>query len=368
MTVATMPLSDKAKQMQGTLYGDAFHTQFNDIQRSQNTTEFRGWRYRDASRGMNLGEDMDGATQNAAVVNGEHVGYSTVFPVSMSRGAAFDLDLEYAIGEAIGDEMQAAKQTLLLAPCMNLFAIRTGAARRRPTARIRSRWAASPRAMTIGVQKHIAANAKHFMAYDIEVSRDDNNSQLDEQTLREIYGRHFRMVVQDGGVSSVMASYNKINGEEGHAERSPPDRRPAHGLRVQGIRAQRLVGDASRMTIAATDANLLKSYAVEAVHAGLDVELPWALCFGQLENIVHTGGGLTEDDITTSAKRVLEQKFRFNADKKTGPVGLGSPITKYRSSRSAATGRTSRSRRRPRSRAWCCSRTTSDTLPINRRR
>ena len=40
MTVATMPLSDKAKQMQGTLFGDAFHTQFNDIQRSQNTTEF----------------------------------------------------------------------------------------------------------------------------------------------------------------------------------------------------------------------------------------------------------------------------------------------------------------------------------------
>ena len=40
MTVATMPLPDKVKQMQGTLYGDAFHTQFNDIQRSQNTTEF----------------------------------------------------------------------------------------------------------------------------------------------------------------------------------------------------------------------------------------------------------------------------------------------------------------------------------------
>ncbi len=73
--------------------------------------------------------------------------------------------------------------------------------------------------MTIGVQKHIAANAKHFMAYDIEVSRDDNNSQLDEQTLREIYGRHFRMVVQDGGVASVMAVVQPDQRREGHRER-----------------------------------------------------------------------------------------------------------------------------------------------------
>jgi beta-glucosidase len=331
MTAATMSLADKTRQMQGTLFGDAFHTQFNDIQRSMDTIDLRGFKYRDASRGMNLGEDMDGATQNAAVVNGEHIGYSTVFPVSMARGAAFDLDLEYAIGEAIGDEMQAAKQTLLLAPCMNLL--------RHPYwGRAQETYGEDPfhvgrlaTAMTIGVQQHIAANAKHFMAYDIEVSRDVNNSQLDEQTLRETYGRHFRMVVQDGGVASVMASYNKINGEKATAN--------AH-LLTDVLRTDFgfkgfVLSDwwaMKPMTIAATDSNLLKGYAVEAVHAGLDVELPWALCFGQLESIVQTGGGLTEADITVSAKRVLEQKLRFQADKKTGSVGVGAPITKYRSS------------------------------------
>ena len=99
-------------------------------------------------------------------------------------------------------------------------------------------------AMTVGVQEHIAANAKHFMAYDIENSRASNNSKMDEQTLREIYGRHFRMVVQDGGVASVMASYNLVNGNEVDAERAHADRRPAQRLRVQGLRPQRLVGDA----------------------------------------------------------------------------------------------------------------------------
>ena len=195
---------------------------------------------------MNLGEDMDGAAPNAGDRRtASSVGYSTAFPVSMARGAAFDLDLEYAIGEAIGDEMQAAKQTLLLAPCMNML--------RHPCwGRAQETYGEDPfhlgrlaSAMTVGVQQHVAACAKHFMAYDIENGRDDNNSQLDEQTLREIYGRHFRMVVQDGGVASVMASYNLVNGEQVHAERAPADRHPAHGLRLPGLRAQRLVGDAS---------------------------------------------------------------------------------------------------------------------------
>jgi beta-glucosidase len=328
-TVASMSLDDKVRQMQGTLFGDAFHTQFNDIQRSMDTLDLRGWRYRDASRGMNLGEDMDGASQNAAVVNGEHVGYSTVFPVSMARGAAFDLDLEYAIGEAIGDEMQAAKQTLLLAPCMNVL--------RHPYwGRAQETYGEDPfhvgrlaTAMTIGVQEHIAANAKHFMAYDIEVSRDVNNSQLDEQTLRETYGRHFRMVVQDGGVSSVMASYNRVNGEKSTAN--------AH-LLTDVLRTDFgfkgfVLSDwwaMKPMTNAATDPNLLKGYAVEAVNAGLDVELPWALCYGQLEPLVP--GMIAPDKITTSAKRIVEQKLRFQADKKTGRVGVGTPITKFKSS------------------------------------
>ena len=44
---------------------------------------------------------------DAPLQNGTVHGTSTVFPVSMARGAAFDLDLEYRIGQASGDEMVA---------------------------------------------------------------------------------------------------------------------------------------------------------------------------------------------------------------------------------------------------------------------
>ena len=330
---SSMSLFDEAQQMRGTRFGGITSAQFNDIQRSQDTvaSKIRGFRYRDASRGMDLGEDMDGALPNAATVNNSKVGYSTAFPVSMSRGAAFDLDLEYAVGEAIADEMQAAKQTLLLAPCMNLL--------RHPLwGRAQETYGEDPfhigrlaSAMTVGVQQHIAANAKHFMAYDIEIKRALNNSEMDEQTLREIYARHFRMVVQDGGVASVMASYNQVNGTKSTQDHHTLTDVLRTDFGFKGF----VLSDwwAMPNTSAATDSSTLKATAVQAVKAGLDVELPWGLNYSQLESIVSSNGGLTKADIDTAAARVLEQKLRFNSDKLTGSVGLGSPQTIYKNSR-----------------------------------
>jgi beta-glucosidase len=330
--ISTMSLSDEATQMRGTPYGSAFSTQYNDIQRSLDTSSIRGFRYRDASRGMNLGEDLDGTYATAAKVGSSQVGYSTAFPVSMARGAAFDLDLEYAIGEAIGDEMQATKQTLLLAPCMNLL--------RHPLwGRAQETYGEDPyhigrlaSALTVGVQQHIAANAKHFMGYDIENNRAANNSSMDEQTLREIYGRHFRMVVQDGGVASVMASYNLVNGTKStqNAHTLTDVMRTDFGFK--GF----ILSDwwaMPNVNPGAVDATTLKSTAVQAMNAGLDVELPWGLNYGQLENIVNSNSGLTKSDIDVAAARILEQKFRFKVDKLTGNVGLGTPVTHYGNSR-----------------------------------
>jgi beta-glucosidase len=336
-TVAKMSLTDKAWQMRGTKYGNPFGAQYSDIQRSYDVTGIRGFRYRDASRGMNLGEDMSGHKPNAGILNSEHVGFSTTFPVSMARGAAFDLDLEYAVGEAIGDEMQAAKETLLLAPCMNILRHPFWGRAQETYGEDSFHVGRLATAMVIGVQKHIAANAKHFMAYDIEKKREQNNSEMDEQTLREVYGRHFRMVVQDGGVSSVMASYNKVRGTKSTQNKHTLTDVLRTDFGFKGF----VLSDWWAMPAsskASTDPTILKSDAVMAVKAGLDVELPWALSFGQLESIVNTKGGLTEEDINTSAKRVLEQKFRFNADPVNGEVGLGTHHAGYSKSRISCDG------------------------------
>ena len=63
--LSKMTLADKATQMRGMPYGAAGTLNFTDVQRSPNTKTIRGFRYRDASRGINLSEDMEGAIPNA---------------------------------------------------------------------------------------------------------------------------------------------------------------------------------------------------------------------------------------------------------------------------------------------------------------
>ncbi len=328
--VSSMSLHDLALQMEGMPYNST--GQFSDTQRSQDTGSLRGFRYRDASRGMNLGEDMNGSFPNATTINGSHVGYSTVFPVSMSRGAAFDLDLEYAIGEAIGDEMQAAKQTVLLAPCMNILRHPLWGRAQETYGEDSFHVGRLASAMVVGVQQHIAANAKHYLGYDIENGRTQtNNSQMaDEQVLRETYGRHFRMTVQDAGVASVMASYNEVNGikstQNGHILTDVL----RNDFGFKGF----VLSDWWAMPgfTSIPDSSTQKTGAIKAINAGLDVELPWGLYYGQLENLVNSGT-LSRQDLQTHAENVLLQKFRFNSQNLSGSVGLKAPVTIYENSR-----------------------------------
>ncbi len=337
--MSQMDLKEKATQMRGTNYGAAGKLNFTDFQRSYDTRTIRGYRYRDASRGMNLGEDMGGAPPNAAKVGGASVGYSTAFPVSMARGAAFDLDLEYEIGEAIADEMMAAKETLLLAPCMNIL--------RNPLwGRAQEVYGEDPyhmgrlaSAMTVGIQQHIAANAKHFMGYNMENGRDFNDVTMDEQTLRETFGRHFRMVVQDAGVASVMAAYNMVNGIKSTENRHILTDVLRTDFGFQGFVLSDWWAMRPQANVDGVDTGTLKTYALYGITAGLDVELPWALNYGQLENMVASGGGVTVADVDRSTRLVLEQKVRFNSyDVSKSSWGLGSPTTTYRKSRIGGCG------------------------------
>jgi beta-glucosidase len=324
-TMASISAHDEQIQMTGMPYGGSM-PQFGNIQRSQDTDTIRGYRYRDASRGMNLGEDMNGAFAPAAVVLGQKVGYSTAFPVSMARGAAFDLDLEYAVGEAIGDEMQATRETLLLAPCMNVLrhpywgrAQETYGEDTYHIGRLAS-------AMVVGIQQHIAGNAKHFMGYDVEAARSDNDSEMDEQTLREIYGRHFRMVVQDSGVASAMASYNSVNGKKS-AENSHT---LTDVLRTDFGFKGFILSDWWAMPgyEKIPDTSTQTSHAITALNAGLDVELPWALYYSKLESLTSTGN-IKKSQLDAAVRRILYEKYRFNSDPKTGTIGLKAPVTIY---------------------------------------
>ena len=60
-----------------------------------------------------------------------------------------------------------------------------------------------------GIQsQHVMAQIKHYVAYDSESS----NIFVDDQTLHEIYVAPFEAAIRRADVSSIMCSYNRVNG------------------------------------------------------------------------------------------------------------------------------------------------------------
>ena len=137
----------------------------------------------------------------------------TAFPVAMARAASWDPELERRVGETMGRELRAIGGNILLAPAINNL--------RHPS------WGRSQEtygedvhllsrmgvAAVQGIQKYVLANPKHFAVNSIENTRFQVDVTVDERSLREIYLKHFRAAVQEGGAASVMSAYNSVNGQ-----------------------------------------------------------------------------------------------------------------------------------------------------------
>jgi beta-glucosidase len=298
--MANMNNTQKANQLRGTLVG-----QFTDIERTahdKNNTSYtdtggvREFLFRDASRGINFAVDLTTPTG----------GFATAFPVSMARGASFDLDLENRIGQAVGDEMVASGHTMILAPCVNILRHPLWGRASETYGEDSFHLGRMGSAYTLGLQQYVAACAKHYAANNIENGRQSANAVLDEQTLREIYARHFEMIIKDGGIAGIMASYNKVNGtyatENKHLLTDI--------LRTDfGFKGLVLSDWWAIQNHQATAPNA--TFAANAINAGLEIELGWNLNYQTLESLV-SGGTIPQSLLDQATRHVLEQKVRFN--------------------------------------------------------
>jgi beta-glucosidase len=298
-------------------------TGYDDIFRTADEGDIKGFEFRDGPRGVNLDP-----------VKGGGKGYATSFPAPSSRGAAFDVELEHAIGVAMGDELIASKSTMLLAPTVNILR-HPGWGRAQETygedsfllGRLGS-------ALTVGVQEFAPACVKHYAANNIEKGRDALIAKMDEQTLQEVYARHFGMIIQDGGAACVMAAYNLIQ-TSGSAEKATQ----SHHLLTDILRTQygfqgMVLSDWWAMPGAQTpDPNTRANNAKEAVKAGMDMELPWKLNFPELASQSDM-----QADVGISVGRVLETKFRFHVNSTAGQLGLKAPTTKFDAGNYSITG------------------------------
>ncbi len=313
--VSSMSVSEKADQMRGTNPGGG--SNFQDIFRTPDNANkgVRGFLFRDGPRGVNM------LAQLPAGKNG----YSTTFPVPMARGAAFDMELEYRIGLAAGDETVASGNTMLLAPTVNIL--------RHPAwGRAQETYGEDPyllgrlgSALVTGIQKYVPACAKHYAGNNLENGRSSANAQMDEQTLREIYARHFEMIVKDGGVACIMAAYNLVNGKKATQNKHLLTEILRNDFGFKGF----VLSDWWAMPpgTASSSSDALQANAAEAVLAGMDLELPWSFNYQQLEAVTGAGKPLAESALTQSATRIVEQKVRFNVAKVGATIGLKAATT-----------------------------------------
>jgi beta-glucosidase len=225
-------------------------------------------------------------------------GNSTCFPVSMARGASFDRDLERRIGEVIGIEARAQGCNLSGAVCINLL--------RHPAwGRAQETYGEDPHhlgemgaALAQGLQTHnVIATVKHFALNSIENTRFQIDVTIDETVLHEVYLPHFRRVIE-AGCASVMSAYNKMNGEYCGQHRE--------------LLTNVLRNDWGFAGFVHSDW-VLGVYQPYGASAGLDIENPEPLVFGEKLVKGVTDGLVEPYVIDTACRRILTTLYRFAA-------------------------------------------------------
>ncbi len=224
------------------------------------------------------------------------VDQATCFPVSMARGATWDVELEERIGDAIGLELRAVGADLYGGVCVNVL--------RHPAwGRAQETYGEDPfhvgemgAALTRGVQRHAMACVKHFACNSMENARFTVDITVDEAALHEVYLPHFKRIV-DEGVAVVMSAYNSVNGE--WCGESP-------------ALLTRILRDEWGFTgFVISDWIFGLRDAAQSLRAGLDVEMPYRMIRNGHLGPALEEGTVTWDQVDRAVEHVVSTRLRF---------------------------------------------------------
>jgi beta-glucosidase len=146
--------------------------------------------------------------------NGVRWDKTTAFPTGIALAANWDAPMALAMGRALGREARGRGRDVLLGPCVNINRHPFGG--RNFESYGEDPWLASRVAVAwvSGLQAQgVGASTKHFAANNQETLRDRIDTRVEERALREIYWPVFEAAVKEAGTLTVMAAYNRLNGE-----------------------------------------------------------------------------------------------------------------------------------------------------------
>ncbi len=234
---------------------------------------------------------------------------STSFPQSIALASSWDPELMYRIGRVIGRETRVRGIHQGLSPTINLVRdVRHG--------RVEETYGEDPYLTSLfavsfikGLQEErVIATPKHFAAdFAGDGGRDSSAVFFSERILREMFFPAFQKSIQEGKAWSLMAAYNSINGVPSSSSQWLLTRVLREEWGFQGFVVSDY-GSVSGLYRAHRVADSLATAGRLAVQAGVDIELPGALCYPELTGQVRTGQ-LSEAVIDRACQRVLRGKL-----------------------------------------------------------
>lgn len=227
---------------------------------------------------------------------------STCFPVTMARGATFDLELEEKVGHCIGRETRAYGGNLFAGVCINLPYNPGWGRSQEVYGEETSHMGQMGAALVRGVQdEDVMACLKHFAFNSMENARFKCSVTCDQRTEQEVFLPHFKACIE-AGAASVMSSYNRYNGVHcGH-----------HNYLLRQVLKDEWDFDGFVMS----DFMWGLKDTVEAGNGGQDMEMMNTNFFGG--NLIKAvqDGFVSEERIDEAALRIIRTILAFDKDHK----------------------------------------------------
>lgn len=234
---------------------------------------------------------------------------AATFPTPLAWGASFDPELVAEMGRLIGESMRELGIHQGLAPVLDVV--------RDP------RWGRVDECIgedpylvgTVGTSyvrglqgAGVHATLKHFVAYSgSKAGRNHAPVSAGPREIADIYLPPFEMAVLDGGVRSVMASYNDVDGVPMHSSREYLTDLLREQWGFDGVVVADYFGVAFLTVMHAIAADR-GAAAAAALEAGVDVELPSGDAYLEPLAALVTDGTVPVEIVDRAVLRALKQK------------------------------------------------------------
>ena len=238
----------------------------------------------------------------------------TTYPQGMGLASTWDPDLVETMTRRIRDQLNAIGCVHALSPVLDV-------ARDPRWGRTEETFGEDPylvaemaSAYVRGLQgddpaEGISATVKHFVGHAIsEGGKNRSSVSVGERELRETHLFPFEAAIREAGAESVMNAYHDVDGVPCGADESLL----TGILREEWGFSGTVVADYFSVRFLQDEHHVASDYqdaAVQALEAGIDVELPQIKCYDTLVDAVEDGN-IAEETIDVAARRVLRQKVR----------------------------------------------------------